>query len=187
MKTSKSLYVGAALLAVAGSIVLLAVARSHARGESTGREIAGTGRFDSQVVRTSEILDPPCVSLVIRIGHVAFTGFISNALGEGDFEGRALRDTCTASVQGTSRQTYDVLNATVAGRTGHLRIEAEGVFEGDATTPPGARSRYSLKIRGIAGDLAGAEGEGQSVGLATGFPGEPATSSNTYHVRIRFK
>jgi hypothetical protein len=178
--------VGAAFLAVVGTIVLLAAGRGHARGESA-TEIEGTGKFDSQVVRTSEALDPPCVSLVARVGQVAFTGLISNELGDGKLDGLALRDACTVAVQGTTRQTYDLLRATVAGRTGHLRIEADGVFEGDATTPPGARSRYILKIRGIAGDLAGAEGEGQSVGTATGVPGEPASSSNTYQVRIRFK
>lgn len=186
MKTSRSLCVGAAFLAVVGTIVLLAAGRGHARGESA-TEIEGTGKFDSQVVRTSEALDPPCVSLVARVGQVAFTGLISNELGDGKLDGLALRDACTVAVQGTTRQTYDLRRVTVAGRTGHLRIEADGVFEGDATTPPGARSRYILKIRGIAGDLAGAEGEGQSVGTATGVPGEPASSSNTYQVRIRFK
>ena len=186
MKTRKALYVGVALVAVAGTILLLPAARSHARSESTPTEIEGTGKFDSEVVRTTEVLDPPCVSLVTRVGHVAFTGFITNAFADGNFEAHALRDACAASVQGTSRQTYDLLNATVRGKTGHLRIEAEGVFEGDATTPPGARTRYSFKIWGIGGDFNGAEGEGQSVGLATGSTGSPAVSSNTYHARIRF-
>ena len=167
MKTRKALYVGVVLFAVAASVVLLAAARSHARGGTSPIVVEGTGKFDSQVVRTSDPLDPPCVSHVTRVGQVAFTGFISNAFEDGRFEAHALRDACAGPVQGTSRQTYDLLNATVAGRTGHLRIEAEGTFEGDATTPPGARTRYLFKIQGIGGDFAGAEGEGQSVGLTT--------------------
>jgi hypothetical protein len=44
-----------------------------------------------------------------------------------------------------------------------------------------------LTISGISGDLKGAVGEGQSVGLATAFPGDPATSSNTYYIKIWLK
>jgi hypothetical protein len=183
----QALRVGVGLVAVVGAILLLPEARSHARGQSGPAQIEGTGRFESLVVRTTETLDPPCVSLVTRVGRVAFTGFISNALEDSHFDSRALRDACTSSVQGTARQTYDLLGATVNGRTGHLRIEADGIFEGDATTPPGTRHRFSLKIVGLGGDLEGAEGEGQAVGGATSFPGEPAISSTTYHVRIRFK
>lgn len=178
--------VRAALVAVAGSILLLALPGGQARAGS-GTVLEGTGTFSSQVVRTTETLDPPCVSLVTRNGNVAFTGLITNTLQNGDFVSHALRDACATPVQGPSKQTYELHGATVAGKKGDLVVEAEGIFEGDATTPPGARSRYQLKIWGVSGDFKGAEGEGQSVGIATGFPGVPATSSNTYYVTIRLK
>jgi len=89
-----------------------------------------------------------------------------------------VRDTCP----GPTKQTYEPFKATVAGRTGHLIVEAEGVFEGDATVLPGARSRYHLTITGVDGDFKGACGEGQSVGLAT-----TASSTNSYYVKIWFK
>lgn len=179
MKRFTALHVRVALVAVAGSILLFAGERSEVRADST-IVIEGTGNFDSVVTRTTETLSPPCVSLVSRAGVVAFTGLITSQ--NGAFASRALRDACATPVQGTSTQTYDLLYATVAGRTGHLVVQAEGVFEGDATTPPGARSRYHLTISGVDGDLKGAEGEGQSVGLATS-----ASSSNTYYVKITLK
>jgi hypothetical protein len=185
MKTMKALYMRAALIAVAGSILLLADARSLRAGSMT--VIEGTGNFSSEVARTTDILDPTCVSLVTRIGNVAFRGLISNALDHGGFVSHSLRDACATPTQGTTRATYDLLNATVAGKTGHLVVEVEGVFEGDATTPPGARTRYHFTISGVGGALKGVEGEGQSVGLATGFPGLPAVSSNTYYAKIWFK
>jgi hypothetical protein len=181
MKRFKALHVRVALVAAAGSILLFAGDRSQVRADST-IVIEGTGNFDSVVTRTTETLSPLCVSLISRAGTVAFTGLITNDPQNGVLVARAVRDACASPVQGTSTQTYDLLNATVAGRTGHLVVEAEGVFEGDATTLPGARSRYHLKISGVGGDLKGAEGEGQSVGLAT-----TAASSNTYYVTITVK
>jgi hypothetical protein len=179
LRTTKVLYRHATLVAFAASILLFAGTHGPARADST-IVLEGTGTFSSLVVRTTQTLDPPCVSLVSRAGTVAFTGFIT-AQG-GGFESRAVRDACATPVQGTSSQTYDLLNATIGGKTGHLVIQADGIFEGDATVPPGARSRYHLTISGVGGDLKGAEGEGQSVGLAT-----TAVSSNTYYVTIRLK
>ena len=169
-----------------GAIVLSAGALSQASAGST-TVIEGTGTFSSVVTRTTATLDPACVSLVTRIGTVAFTGLITNALADGQFASHALRDACAAPVQGPSRQTYDLLNATVGGKTGHLVVEVEGFFDGDAATPPGARTRYHFTISGVGGNLKGALGEGQSVGLATAFPGVPATSSNTYYATISIK
>jgi hypothetical protein len=186
MTTIKARYMRAVLVAIVGSVLLLARVRSQARAGSI-TVIEGTGNFSSVVLRTTQTLNPPCVSLVTRTGNIAFTGFITNALQDGDFVSHNLRDACATPVQGTSRQTYDLLNATVAGNTGDLVVEVEGIFEGDATAPPGARTRYHLKIRGVGGDFKGAEGEGQSVGLATAFPSLPADSSDTYYVKIWFK
>ena len=179
MKTTKGLYVHAAVLAVAASMLLFAGARGPARADST-IVLEGTGTFTSTVVRTSVPLDPPCVSLVTRVGTVAFTGFITAQTG--NFESHALRDACAAPVQGPTSQTYELLNATIGGKTGQLVIQADGIFEGDATVAPGARSRYHLTISGVGGDLKGAVGEGQSVGLAT-----TSASSNTYYVTITLK
>jgi hypothetical protein len=184
MKTSKVPYMGAAVVAVAASIVLLAGTDRQSWAASP-TVLEGTGTFSSAVVRTTTPLDPSCVSLVTREGTVAFTGFITNT--DGGFLSHAVRDACASPVQGPSKQTYDLFNATVDGRTGHLIVEAVGIFEGDATTPPGARSQYHLTITGVDGDFKGATGEGQSVGLATGFPGVPATSSNTYYIKILLK
>mgnify|MGYP001459825557 CR=1 FL=1 len=132
MKAMKAPHVRAALVAVAGSILLLAEAPSQARADST-IVIEGNGTFSSVVTRTTVALTPPCVSLVTRIGTIAFTGLIANDLPDGQFESHALRDACAPPVQGPSKQTYDLRHATVAGKTGHLVVEVEGFFEGDAT------------------------------------------------------
>jgi hypothetical protein len=179
METTKVRYARVALIAVVTSIMLFAGAGRQAWAGSPV-VLEGTGTFSSVVIRTTSTLDPPCVSLVTRVGTVDFTGFIKNTAG--NFLSHAVRDACADPVQGPTKQTYDLLNATVAGRTGQLHVEAEGVFEGDATTPPGARSRYHLTITGVDGDFKGAYGEGQSVGLAT-----TTSSSNTYYVKIWLK
>ena len=176
MKLTKGLYLRAAAGAVAASMLLFAGARGPARADST-TVLQGTGTFTSAVVRTAQTLDPPCVSLVTRTGTVAFAGFITAA--SGNFQSHALRDACADPVQGPTTQTYDLPHATIGGKTGHLVVQAEGIFEGDATVAPGARSRYHLTITGVGGDFKGAVGEGQSVGLAT-----TAASTNTYYVTI---
>jgi len=181
MKRFTALHAGVALVVAAGSILLFAGDGSRVQADST-IVIEGTGTFNSVVTRTSVTLDPPCVSLVSRAGTVAFTGMITNSGVDSVFSSRALRDACASPVQGSTSQTYELLNATVAGRTGHLHVEADGYFEGDATTPPGARSRYHLRITGVDGALKGAEGEGQSVGLAT-----TTGSTNTYYVSLTLK
>lgn len=181
MKTTKRRYVCAALVAVVTSIVLLAEAGRQTWAGSPA-VVEGTGTFTSVVVRTTSAMDPPCVSLVTRAGTVGFAGLITNVAADSSFLSHAVRDACASPVQGPTRQTYDLFNATVAGRTGHLIVEAEGVFEGDATVAPGARSRYHLTITGVDGDFKGASGEGQSVGLAT-----TTSSSNSYYVKIWLK
>jgi hypothetical protein len=181
MKTTKSRYVSTALVAIVTSIVLLAGAERQTWAGSPV-VVEGTGTFTSTVVRTTTPMDPPCVSLVTRVGTVEFAGFITNAGADSSFLSHAVRDACARPIQGPTKQTYDLPNATVAGRTGHLTVEAEGVFEGDATIAPGARSRYHLTITGVDGDFKGAYGEGQSVGLAT-----TASSTNSYYVKIWLK
>jgi len=150
--------------------------------------IEGTGNLHTEGVRTQEPLIPACVSLVTRTGHVAFEGLIRNDLLDGDMSTRAMRDDCVdpagSAVQGPSRHTYDLKNASIGGKKGRLVIEMEGFFTGDAHTPPGSRTQYHLKIRGVGGDFKDAVGEGTAVGLATGFPNVEATTSTTYHVRI---
>jgi hypothetical protein len=135
MKTTKVRYARVALIAVVTSIVLFAGAGRQAWAGSLV-VVEGTGTFGSVVTRTTSTLDPSCVSLVTRVGTVEFTGFVTNAAADGKFLSHALRDACASPVQGPSKQAYDLLNATVAGRTGQLHVEAEGIFEGDATTPP---------------------------------------------------
>ena len=178
MKSTKGRYVCAALVAIVTSIVLLAGGERQA-GATSPVVVEGTGTFTSVVVRTTIPMDPACVSLVTRMGTVEFTGVLTNTAADSTFLSHAVRDACASPVQGPTKQTYDLLKATVAGRTGHLIVEAEGVFEGDATVAPGARSRYHLTITGIDGDFNGAYGEGQSVGLAT-----TASSTNSYYVKI---
>jgi hypothetical protein len=181
MKTAKARYVCATLVAVVTAIVLLGGAE-HPTWARPPLVVEGTGTFTSAVVRTATVMDPPCVSLITRSGTVEFSGFIANAGADSSFLSHAVRDACASPVQGPTKQTYDLLYATVAGRTGHLLVVAEGVFEGDATVPPGARSRYHLTITGIDGDFKGAYGEGQSVGLATS-----TSSTNSYYAKIQFK
>jgi hypothetical protein len=136
METTKVRYARVALIAVVTSIMLFAGAGRQAWAGSPV-VLEGTGTFSSVVIRTTSTLDPPCVSLVTRVGTVDFTGFIKNTAG--NFLSHAVRDACADPVQGPTKQTYDLLNATVAGRTGQLHVEAEGIFEGDATTPPPER------------------------------------------------
>jgi hypothetical protein len=181
MKTTKVRYVCAALVAVVTAIVLLGGAERQTWAGSPV-VVEGTGTFTSTVARITSPMDPLCVSLVTRTGTVEFSGFITNAGADSSFLSHAVRDACASPIQGPTKQTYDLLYATVAGRTGHLLVEAEGVFEGDATVAPGARSRYHLTITGIDGDFQGAYGEGQSVGLAT-----TASSTNSYYAKIWLK
>jgi hypothetical protein len=141
--------------------------------------VSGTGNLVTEVTRTSEELDPPCVSLVTRIGSVSFSGFIENAPGDGQQEVHALRDACSDPVYGTATSTFKLEAATVAGRTGGLILEARGFFEGDATSPGGARPRYHFTIRGVSGDLKGATGTGHYLGQAT-----TTSAYNTYYAEI---
>lgn len=141
--------------------------------------VTGTGNFVTQVTRTSEPLDPPCVALVTRVGNVSFSGLIENALENGHQETHALQDDCAAPVQGTTATTYKLKKATVAGRTGRLILKASGIFEGDVTLPEGARTRVHFDIRGVSGDLKGATGTGQFVGQSM-----TTSSFNTYYAEI---
>jgi hypothetical protein len=181
MTTTRARYMCAALVAVVISIVLLAGAERQTWAGSPV-VVEGVGTFNSVVVRTTIPMDPSCVSLVTRVGTVEFDGFVTNAAADSTFLSHTVRDACASPIQGPTKQTDELLNATVAGRTGHLTVEAEGVFEGDATVAPGARSRYHLTITGVDGDFQGAYGEGQSVGLAT-----TTSSSNSYYVKIWLK
>lgn len=185
MKSTKGRFVCATLVAIVTSIVLLAGGERQAGAVSPAVSpvvVEGTGTFNSVVMRTMTTMDPACVSLITRAGTVEFAGFVTNPAANSTFLSHAVRDACADPVQGPTKQTYDLLNATVAGRTGHLIVEAEGVFEGDATAAAGARSRYHLTITGVDGDFKGAYGEGQSVGLAT-----TASSTNSYYVKIWLK
>jgi hypothetical protein len=141
--------------------------------------VSGTGNLVTEVTRTSEPLDPPCVSLVTRVGRVSFSGFIENALEDGRQEVYALRDACSDPVYGTATSTFKLEAATVAGRTGGLILEARGIFEGDATSLGGARPRYHFTIRGVSGHLKGATGTGHFLGQAT-----TTSAFNTYYAEI---
>lgn len=165
-------------LVVAGLLAPVSVASGQPM-DKKWTLVTGTGNFVSQVTRTSEVLDPPCVTLVSRDGNASFSGLIENALADGEQKTRLLRDACAAPVQGTATTTYVLNEATVAGRTGGLILEATGVFEGDATDPAGARTRLHFTIRGVSGDLRGARGTGQHVGQGT-----TAGSFNTYYAEI---
>jgi hypothetical protein len=149
-------------------------ARADERGVTVLR---GSGNFDTVVTRTSQTLTPACVSLVTRVGTSSFSGLIQSS--SGTYEAHALRDAC-GSVQGTNGGTVMLDSATIAGRTGSLELTFKGIFEGDATSPTGARPRQHWTLRGLSGSLAGATGEGQSVGLST-----TTASSNTYYFEIR--
>jgi hypothetical protein len=144
--------------------------------------VTGTGNFRTQVTRTTETLQPTCVQLVTRPGQAEFSGFITNSLGNSQFESRAMRDACADPVQGTFRWDIHLEEATVAGLTGDLVIEVHGVFEGDATSPSGARTRAHGTITGISGKLKGAHGRFQSVGQAT-----TSSNFNTYFTEIYLK
>jgi hypothetical protein len=167
------------LFVVVVSSFLLLTGASGKTKHKKGTMVAGTGNFVTQVTRTSEPLDPPCVELVTRVGNASFSGLIENALENGQQEVHALRDACADPVQGTTTATYVLEEATVAGRTGGLILEARGIFEGDATSPAGSRPRYYFTIRGVSGDLKGATGTGQYVGQAT-----TTSVFNTYYAEI---
>lgn len=160
---------------VVSSFLLLA----ETSGKTKGTLVTGTGKFVTQVTRTSESLDPPCVTLVTRVGNVSFSGLIGNAPENGYQETHALRDECAAPIQGTTATTYILKEATVAGRTGGLILKASGIFDGDVTLPAGARTRLHFKIRGVSGDLKGVTGTGQFVGQST-----TNCSFNTYYAEI---
>jgi hypothetical protein len=148
--------------------------------------IQGTGNLSSVNTRTTTELDPPCVELVERSGSVALTGVITTAVGLNSYYSRALRDSCdpTTQIVGMTMQWYDNLTATIAGRTGRIRIEAIGPFEGDALIPPGTELRLRWKITGLDGDLRGMEGEGIAVGRSTAFDNQQPTANTTYTVTL---
>jgi hypothetical protein len=178
MKRPGKIYQSVLFVVVVSSFLLL----SRASGEQKhkkGTLVTGTGSFVTEVTRTSEPLDPPCVTLVTRVGNVSFSGLIENALKNGHQEVHALRDECAYPVQGTTKATYMLNQVTVAGRSGGLILEARGIFEGDATLSAGARPRYHFTIRGVSGDLKGATGDGQYVGQAS-----TTSVFNTYYAEI---
>jgi len=164
--------------AVVSSFFVLTGTSGQAK-DKKGPLVRGTGNFVTQVQRTTEPLNPPCVVLVTRVGSVSFSGFIANAPESGYQETHAERDECEAPVQGTTATTYSLDKATVAGRTGGLIVKTRGIFEGDATLPGGSRTRLHMTIRGISGGLKGATGTGQFVGESTA-----TNSSNTYYAEI---
>ena len=162
------------------AVLFMLFASTTAKGQdSKWTLVTGSGNFVSQVTRTSEELDPPCVTLVSRDGNASFSGLIESALLTGKQQTRNLRDACADPVQGIAKTTYILEEATVAGRTGTLVIEAKGIFEGDVTSPAGARTRLHFTIRGISGDLRGATGVGHHVGQGT-----TTGSFNTYYAEI---
>lgn len=168
------------LAMVVASSFLLAAEVSGKAKEKKGTLVSGTGEFVTEVERTTVPLEPPCVSLLTRVGNVAFSGFIENALEDGWQDVRGLRNACTEPVHGTATATFTLENATVAGRTGTLILEGRGIFEGDATGPAGARPRYHITIHGVSGDLKGATGTGQILGQATA-----TTAFDAYYAEIR--
>lgn len=178
MKTTGTF--GLLLLLVAFAALLVPhAAISGKSNEEKGTLVTGTGNIIAVVTRTSEPLSPPCVTLVTRVGTASFSGLIENAPEHGLQETRALRDACEEPIQGTNRTTYTLDEATVAGRTGGLILEASGVFDGDATSPAGSRTRLHFTIRGVSGELKGATGTGQFVGDST-----TTSSFNTYYAEI---
>jgi len=166
------------LVAVSCLSVRLA-AGSGKTNEEKETLVTGTGNIVAVVTRTSEPLSPPCVTLVRRSGTASFSGLIENAPEDGRQESRILRDACEDPIQGTNRTTYTLDKATVAGRTGGLILEATGIFDGDATSPAGSRTRLHFTIRGVSGDLKGATGTGQFVGDSTS-----TNSFSTYYAEI---
>jgi hypothetical protein len=136
------------LITVVGLSVPI-VASNSKPNEEKDTLVAGTGNIVAVVTRTSEPLSPPCVTLVRRVGSASFSGLIENAPDHGRQESRILRDACEDPIQGTNKTTYVLDQATVAGRTGGLILEASGIFDGDATSPAGSRTRLHFTIRGV--------------------------------------
>jgi len=136
------------LITVVGLSVPI-VASNSKPNEEKDTLVAGTGNIVAVVTRTSEPLSPPCVTLVRRVGSASFSGLIENAPEHGRQESRILRDACEDPIQGTNKTTYVLDQATVAGRTGGLILEASGIFDGDATSPAGSRTRLHFTIRGV--------------------------------------
>jgi len=178
MRSARTIALLALIVIVVSQFVLLAGA-SDKKKERRRRLVTGTGSFFTEVTRTTEPLEPPCVTLLTRAGNVQFSGFIENALADGWQEVRGLRDACTEPVQGTARAKYTLKDATVAGRTGDLILEAKGFFEGDAASAEGARPRFHLTIRGVSGELKGATGTAQNLGQAG-----TTSAFDTYYAEI---
>jgi len=166
------------VIALAGLAVQLAATNGKANDEK-GTLVTGTGNIVAVVTRTSDPLSPPCITLVRRVGTASFSGLIENAPQLGRQESRIVRDACEDPIQGTNRTTYLLDGATVTGRTGSLILEASGLFDGDATSPAGSRTRLHFTIRGVSGELKGATGTGQFVGDSTAID-----SFNTYYAEI---
>jgi hypothetical protein len=158
------------------------------KGAQAAEVVTGTGTFTTVVTRISQDLSDcgdvdvsTAVQLVTRDGTVAFSGAISTG-NAGDFSSTSLREACASPALGTFQAELSLQDATVAGRTGILKIEMEGVFDGDPTSPGGVRTRGHGTVTGVSGGLRGARGRIQFVGQAT-----TTSSSNIYSLEITLK
>ena len=176
-------------LIVVVTVLVALLALGAERGAQAAEEIVtGAGAFTTLVTRTAQELSD-CgdadvatgVQLVMRVGTVAFSGAISTGT-DGEFSSTSLREACAQPALRTLRVDTRLLDATVAGRTGALQIELEGVFDGDATSPGGVRTRGHGTVTGVSGGLRGARGRIQFVGVATA-----TSSSNFYFLEIQLK
>ena len=162
---------------------------AFAESQPKATTFQGSGNLTNINVRTSTTLSPAYVSQTDQVSSIQLTVVITSSVEPNGAVSRSLRDDCAtpSSVVGVSTQRYEIQKATIAGRTGRILIEAQGPWEGDATTPPGTRIRLHWKITGLDGDLKGMEGEGLSVGTTTAFPNQLATANTTYTITLALK
>ena len=131
----------------------------------------GTGGGKGHVFyasRVSHVADNPYTQVVDPFnGSVQFRGFIDNSADVGSSPevasrlfGRFIQNECTGPhpFRATLRRSITLHNVEVAGRTGSLVLESDDMSE----TLPGVGfvTRGHFTVDGIAGQLAGARGEG---------------------------
>jgi len=177
--------IGGAFAAAAVLLFLAQMGWTPSRIESQ-EVVTGGGTITEQITRTTQDITPcpddptKIVQLARRVGNAVFDGLISNALADGQVQLLALLDPCADPTQSPFTIDYSLVNATVAGLTGELKIQVTAITTGSVFDPGGTKSMGHFTIQGVSGKLKHAQGQGLIVAHAT-----PTSSFRAYYAEIR--
>jgi len=186
--------IGGAFAAAAVLLFLAQMVGTPSRVESQ-EVVTGGGTITQDIIRDTQDITPcpgdPTKKLKLEValqdGNAAFDGLISNDLADGQMHLRALLDPCADPPQSPFSIDYSLVDATVAGRTGKLKIQVTALTSGSVSVPPGARSMGHFTIQGVSGELKHAQGQGLIVSYVTpDLPNAPK-AFRAYYAEIRLR